>query len=715
MPAIGADPKGTTWERETNTAGFEHRRLEDVLHAKLHPAAQVHLYDHLTQVERSLKLRPSKDPTHKQSAEQLAAAEAYVADFGIKEWTDRFLHALHTHRQAQRTSQRPIFFISHSTGGIVVKDAMTRKPFEGHQDIAAICLGVTFFATPHHGSSVLYDPEYVKAVQNKLGLKWEMSDRLRQCFLLRNPDLKNLNYNFAVSVVGVKIWSYVETNDTGLMVLSTDASGLESSTVVKLCVIDGRSGKLGTSDVPIEEEQFVRLHSTHVGAPHFAEEELLYVEYINEITYLVKTFSVEERIAYHALNTTIMTGTQIDIHQFYVVGSQRDSESMKILSASPSLKAFLDLGPAKCMEERIRGNSQISPPIDDEIVQPPVEIPVGTVSVQPPIMPKYSTAPMELRMPTVTVTTANDDRVVSDGPKTGLMVAVSGSDVLPTMSIPKNPATSKEATDPGSPGHPRPRAVPKPNNYIGDQANADAIQAKDADSARRPPRKYLFPLPDPSSDRFKWIHVPFTHSGWVPHVLTTISQERGNLSLHSKLLMDKMWFSEHNNARHAAPHARFVRPGVKCLLPEDVEYSYVDKITTPLSATNDVQFVVYLPYLHWDSFINLQRRAKIIKRRRKQPHARPVDKEVATGHSMEHKLIWQHLTSAWPVHSRRTLDQYGYPTLRDTTVRDGDQILYKRTKLKTDSDAIQTKENPKKLNRPPKSSPTGNQPVNACD
>ncbi|KAK4697238.1 hypothetical protein P7C71_g809, partial [Lecanoromycetidae sp. Uapishka_2] len=709
VPAIGADPKGSTWEREASTVGFEHRRLEQVLHAKLHSAAQVHLYDHLTEAERSLELRPSNDPLHKQTAEALADAEEGVAHFGITEWTDRFLHALHKHRQACRTLQRPIFFIAHSTGGIVVKDAMSRKPFEGHQDISAICLGVTFFATPHHGSSVLFEPQYVQAVRSKLGLKWEMSDRLRQDFLLRNADLENLNYNFAVSVSGVKIWSYVEANDTELTVLSTDASGSESSTVIKLCIVDGRSGKLGTSDVPIEDEQFIRLHTTHIGVPRFVREEILYLEYLNEITYLVTNFSVEERIAYHALNTTIMTRTQVDIHQFYVVGSQEESESMKILSASPSLKTFLELGPAHCMEARIRGNHQISPPIDDELLQLPVEVSIGTEAVEPPIVPKYSTTPMEIRMPIVTVTTVDDGVTYSNHLNSEPVAKKSPLTLTPIKNTRSPPPKSGELADPGSPNHLRPKVVQKQNNTIGDPSNADAFQAKDADQARRP-RKYLFPLPNSSSDRFKWIHVPFTHAGWVPHVLKTISHEKGNLELHSKLLLDKVWFSEHNNARHAAPHARFVRPGIKCLLPRDVEHSHADSITKPFSATRDVQFVVYLPYLHWDSFRNLQQRAAIIHKRRQQPHARPVDKEIANGKSLEHKLIWQHLTSAWPVHCRRTLDQYGYPTLRNTAVRDGDQILYKVTKLRSDPETIQAKEPTKKQRRLSKRTPTGKQP-----
>ena len=192
VPAIGADPR-KTWERQTDSAGHEHRRLDYVLHDKLYPNAQVHLYDHLTRQERVLEVKTPRGPddqVHKKSAEAFAAGEASVAGFGVAEWADRFLGIVQEHRRAQRTDRRPVLFICHSTGGIIVKQALSKKNVEGQNSIAACCLGVTFFSTPHHGSSVLSEPEYIQTVQIHLGLKWEMSESLRHDFLLRSPDLE---------------------------------------------------------------------------------------------------------------------------------------------------------------------------------------------------------------------------------------------------------------------------------------------------------------------------------------------------------------------------------------------------------------------------------------------------------------------------------------------------------------------------------------------
>ena len=42
--------------------------------------------------------------------------------------------------------------------------------------------------------------------------------------------------------------------------------------------------------------------------------------------------------------------------------------------------------------------------------------------------------------------------------------------------------------------------------------------------------------------------------------------------------------------------------------------------------------------------------------------------------------MWEYIGFDPPLNCRRTLDQYGYPSLQDTNARDDDQMLYKLTK-----------------------------------
>jgi hypothetical protein len=57
-----------------------------------------------------------------------------------------------------------------------------------------------------------------------------------------------------------------------------------------------------------------------------------------------------------------------------------------------------------------------------------------------------------------------------------------------------------------------------------------------------------------------------------------------------------------------------------------------------------------------------------------------VPKWVAQQDSLELKVIWEYIGYDPPLNCRRTLDQFGHHSLRDTNSRDDDQMLYKLTK-----------------------------------
>lgn len=149
--------------------------------------------------------------------------------------------------------QRPIIFIAHSTGGIILKQVLCRKLDEGETDLLSVCIGVIFFSTPHKGSSVLSKDEFSKAIQKKLDLKFEMSELLRSQLSHENSKLELLSHSFGSRALGIPIWNYLETLESPLKVL-TDS---EMLTNIKRRVVDIQSAEMrkGPMSSLIEAEE----------------------------------------------------------------------------------------------------------------------------------------------------------------------------------------------------------------------------------------------------------------------------------------------------------------------------------------------------------------------------------------------------------------------------------------------------------------------------
>lgn len=120
-----------------------------------------------------------------------------------------------------------------------------------------------------------------------------------------------------------------------------------------------------------------------------------------------------------------------------------------------------------------------------------------------------------------------------------------------------------------------------------------------------------------------------------------------------------------------------------------VRYVYLRtfELTLPLAPpgidsvnTNHIQMCLYLPYLHFDTYKVLVKRRHFVKQRIEQGRSRPVPQQVSKLDSLEIQVLWQYLGHDPPINARRTLDQFGYPSLLDTRARDDDQMLYKMTK-----------------------------------
>lgn len=157
-------------------------------------------------------------------------------------------------------------------------------------------------------------------------------------------------------------------------------------------------------------------------------------------------------------------------------------------------------------------------------------------------------------------------------------------------------------------------------------------------------------------------------------------------------------------------------------------YSCVRNPRCECNQVTETKILFPIAYLHWEPFHHFQRREAIIHNRmqletesqsqdraqaKHQIESRTFETESLASQSRiegqllcnvplfarlkryfdsspEMQLLWQYLGSDPLLHCRRTLDQYMYSTLPDTSARDHDQILYKSDGL--DSDRRQGKE-----------------------
>ena len=390
----------------------------------------------------------------------------------------------------------------------------------------------------------------------------------------------------------------------------------EDLTQIEVPVVDPQSAELATSNAPMDEDVF-SMRADHVSIAALADDPTTRKAFVADMRSIVRSTNSLERAAHHELISHIMKDVSIDVHRFYKTGNWHNAApSTRIWSGSTNLRNFLEIGPSKVSATRFGGTDG-----RENSYHKPLHL--APIFSQP--------ARFQRGAPRITLEPA------------------------PTLNTPNEVRDSTESPEDAK------RFLHQP------RAQIDEVIL----------HKPSIPSPSKQRHRFTWTHVPFSVTGWVEPVMKVIAKDKDNAELPNKLLMDQLWKSHHNRSRHTSHHSNFVRSYVKVLLPHVGDEP--DELLSPSSAVDDLQFALFFPYLHWDTFRSLKKRNQIIKRRTAQDHVRPVASDVLRGASLEHKVIWQFLGSTMPVHCRRTLDGYGYPSLANTDARDMDQVMFKRT------------------------------------
>ncbi len=164
----------------------------------------------------------------------------------------------------------------------------------------------------------------------------------------------------------------------------------------------------------------------------------------------------------------------------------------------------------------------------------------------------------------------------------------------------------------------------------------------------------------------------------------------------SRLFDYDNWVSKQIQNRNSESQPAYLKTMCKYLSAADRLTS--PRIPSPLFSPANLGITpnclyLYLPYLHFDTYHSMIRRRKLITKRRYHGRAKPVPGWVAEQESLEFKVTWEYIGFDPPLNCRRTLDQFGHHSLRNTNSRDDDQMLYKLTKKDSPSPSLRASDN----------------------
>ncbi|KAL9616697.1 MAG: hypothetical protein Q9160_008450 [Pyrenula sp. 1 TL-2023] len=604
----------------------------------------------------------------------------------------------------QKEKSRPLFFLCHSTGGLVAKAAIAiAADSEEYGNIASQCFGLTFFATPHRGSSYLASAEFSESIFDVMNLRWQVPSKLRKSLSVNHQDQLRIANLFRPISTELKIFSFFEAVDTELLIHSPSSS-IETAAPFRAPITSIRSAILD-----LENEHEIPLQTDHTGTAAFEGDEEPLQTHLQDLKAVINDAIKFSNASNYELD--VDENVHVEINGFFEDPSLGVSEvsPLTMWSSRKSLNEFLKIGPRKSLQARLQ-----EPASQDARGRRGSVIGIArersnhtdTIPDRPPSRRSAQHVDQVPQLQSRPSIQSDADLGVTDRPRgngveqpspsvriqreASFPSEISGDSdpqFLRAPSPKRRLSAVQSASDPAELSRhlgsisrslaPEMAAEARPHSNVHLKSSLDVPRVNQGlqslgELADKPFVLTPSKKADTSSHKFSWIHVPFNHTGWVAPILKTVSED-GARNSHLNLLHEDNWSDKHVKGRHAAPHARFVKP---LCIHSTIEAQRQRGVRRP----SPTQLALYLPYLHWDSYRQLLERRQLISKRMKQGRVRPVPEEVSKSKSLEAKVVWQYLGSEPPLHCRRTLDQFGYPNLRNTRARDDDQILYKRTK-----------------------------------
>lgn len=250
---------------------------------------------------------------------------------------------------------RPLFFICHSIGGLVVKVALTlAHRHSRYHSIVESCHGITFFATPHYGSIHLFMDDFKSSIQEVLDLSTPLPSRLTEQLNLDDQFLQRIDVNFKQLAGEFQLWTFYETEDSLLDSSSktTGSKGIQYTAPITPM----RSAILG-----VRHEKVYALRSTHAECAWFEDQDrhILKPYLRNLCDAILKAATIHSQHRFSTLHQRLSpkgleSEVRVEVHGFYENKVLAGVETVvRLLVIRQSLEQLLLRGPGELLRERL--------------------------------------------------------------------------------------------------------------------------------------------------------------------------------------------------------------------------------------------------------------------------------------------------------------------------------------------------------------------------
>jgi pimeloyl-ACP methyl ester carboxylesterase len=295
----------------------------------------------------------------------------------------------------QENQKRPVVFVGHSIGGIIVKMMLTKASrntsFEG---IYRQCYGAAFFGkfihpdstcandigTPHQGSSYFAMPSLANGIKTLLQLSAPLPTSITDDLRMGNTLLLQLDDDFKSIAHDFRIWTLYETIDSRLSANSGDVYFTAPLTSIKSAILGMR------------QETILPLQSDHANIASFGRHNIhtmrLFLKQLSALISRADEYSRED--GNWSLN--LEQKVNVEVHGFFEdPPGPMDVANIRAWSTRLPLRDFLRKGPEECLAERLneveavdegrflraRGKTALLPTEESKAVADTVNNPLG--------------------------------------------------------------------------------------------------------------------------------------------------------------------------------------------------------------------------------------------------------------------------------------------------------------------------------------------------